>query len=492
MSPTSPRPSTSEKIAVKDGFPDLEAQESNGSAKTTLAFDTSSPSFLNRIEESPVLQTLLSYPAPGSLEIKSTSWLDGVRGVAAFGVYLFHATGPWASLVPAWHADSDQNNIFQLPLIRTFFVSGGAAVAVFFALSGYVLTYRSLKCMRTGQRDKIYPAVASSMFRRGFRLYLPPIFLTFCEMVATRFGFTPPLNFTFVAEPSLSAQFVDWVVDMNYFINPFHTFTKAMQGIIAHPKYDAVLWTIPIEFWGSFVVYTLLLLLAKIPSNRVRMLFVFIYAIFSMLMGSWNLFCFSSGMLIADFNLGQEESNTVPTIDRPSRFRLIWTTIFAVAFYAAGFPTLIYDEGKQNPMPGFEVLRAIIPTSLALEDHSRFIWSLSGVALLASISQLPIKAMFETNFCQYLGKISFMLYLMHEFCLILFGLRFSEILMAITGVVPKSGTLVYWIVCATWFWMFTAVVFALAALAERCVDAPSVRFAKALERRCLKVYKSLW
>ncbi|KAE9364729.1 hypothetical protein N431DRAFT_431538 [Stipitochalara longipes BDJ] len=491
MSPTSPRPSTSEKIAGQEAFQDLEAQESNGGPKATSAFDTSSSSFLDRLEESTVIQKFLSYPAPGSLELKSTSWLDGVRGVAALGVYIFHAMGPWASLVPAWHADSNQNNIFQLPLIRTIFVSGGAAVAVFFALSGYVLTYRSLKCMRTGQRDKIYPAVASSMFRRGFRLYLPPMVLTFCEMVATRFGFTPPLNFTFVAEPTLAAQFVDWVTDMNYFINPFHTFQKAMQGIIAHPKYDAVLWTIPIEFWGSFVVYTLLLLLAKIPSNRLRMLLVAIYAIFSMQMGSWNLFCFASGMLIADFNLGQEESNTVPTVDRPSRFRLIWTTIFAVAFYAAGFPTLVYDDGKQNPMPGFEVLRAIIPTSLAMEDHSRFIWSLSGVALLASISQLPIKAMFETNFCQYLGKISFMLYLMHEFCLILFGLRFSEILMAITGVVPKSGTLVYWIVCGTWFWTFTVVVFALAAQAERWVDAPSVKFAKGLERRCLKLYKNL-
>jgi peptidoglycan/LPS O-acetylase OafA/YrhL len=493
MSPTNPRPSIDEKIAGGDESYDLEAQtRSYEGLNSTSAIDTSSRSFLDRLEGSPVIQKLLSYPAPGSLELKSTSWLDGVRGVAALGVYIFHAMGLWASLVPAWHADTHQNNIFQLPLIRTIFVSGGAAVAVFFAVSGYVLTYKTLKWMRTGKKDKIYPAVASSMFRRGFRLYLPPVVLTFCEMIATRFGFTPPLNFSFVAEPTLLAQFVDWLKDMHGFINPLYTFQKAMQGIIVHPKYDAVLWTIPIEFWGSFVLYTLLLLLARIPSNRLRMLSVAIYAIFSMQMGSWNIFCFSSGMLIADFNLGQEESNTVPSLDRPSRFRLIWTIIFAVSFYAAGFPTLVYDEAKQNPMPGFEVLRAIIPMNLAMEDHSRFIWSLSGVALLASISQLPIKGMFETNFCQYLGKISFSLYLVHEFCLILFGLRFSELLMAVTGVAPKSGTLLYWIVCAVWFWTFTATVWALAAQVEKRVDAPSVRFARVLERRCLKVYKSLW
>jgi peptidoglycan/LPS O-acetylase OafA/YrhL len=399
--------------------------------------------------------------------------------------------GPWASLVPAWHADANQNNTFQLPLIRTIFVSGGAAVAVFFALSGYVLTHKSLKWMRSGQKEKIYPAVGSSMFRRGFRLYLPPMAVTFCEMIASRFGITPPLNFTFVSEATFAAQFVDWLSDMNKFINPFHTFQPSIQGILVHPKYDAVLWTIPIEFWGSFMVYTLLLLLAKVPSNRLRMFLIAIYACFSMRLGSWNLFCFSSGMLIADFNLGQEETNTVPSLSNPSRFRLIWTSIFAVAFYAAGFPTLVYDEGKSNPMPGFEILRAITPMSWGLEDGSRFIWSLSGVALLASISQLPIKSMFETNFCQYLGKISFSLYLIHEFCLVLFGLRFQEFLMAILGVAPKSGTMVYWIVCAAWFTVFTAIVWALAAQAEKWVDAPSVRFARGLERRCLKVYKSL-
>jgi hypothetical protein len=64
--------------------------------------------------------------------------------------------------------------------------------------------------------------------------------------------------------------------------------------------------------------------------------------------------------------------------------------------------------------------------------------------------------------------------------------------MAVTGVAPKSGTLLYWIVCAVWFWTFTATVWALAAQVEKRVDAPSVRFARVLERRCLKVYKSQW
>jgi peptidoglycan/LPS O-acetylase OafA/YrhL len=395
--------------------------------------------------------------------------------------------GCWASVVSAWHADENQNNILQLPILRTFFVSGGAAVSVFFALSGYVLTHKSIRWMREGSRHRIYPTIASSMFRRGFRLYLPPILLTFCEMVATRFGFAPPLNFTFVPEPSFSAQFVDWLGETNRLVNPVLNVQRALQGFVTHPKYDAVIWTIPIEFYGSFVCYILLLMLVRVPSNGARMGLVGVFSASSMVMGSWNIFCFSAGMLIADINLGQDENGP-----RPLRYPIIWTTIFAIAFYIAGFPTLVYPEARLNPMPGFETLRSLIPMSLNMEDHSRFWWSISGVSILLSISQLPrLKSVFETNFCQYLGKISFSLYLVHEFCAVLFGLSMQQLMLRLAGLEPKAGTFFYWVVCGIWCILFTLPVFAVAAQVERWVDGPSVKFARWLERKCLKMYKNM-
>ncbi|TAQ87396.1 hypothetical protein B7494_g4278 [Chlorociboria aeruginascens] len=186
------------------------------------AFNASSSSFFRGLEEFSVAEKFLCYPSAGSLKLRPTSWLDGVRGVAALGVYIFHTAACWAPTIAAWHSDETQNSILQMPVLRTLFVSGGPAISLFFVLSGYVLTHKSLRWIREGSMHQVYPAVASSMFRRGFRLYLPPLLLTFCEMLATRFGFPLPLNFSFVPESSLSAQFLDWLKETHHLINPVH------------------------------------------------------------------------------------------------------------------------------------------------------------------------------------------------------------------------------------------------------------------------------
>ena len=182
-------------------------------------------------QEPTLFHRLLCYPPQGSLKLRPTSWLDGVRGIAALEVYLFHTMGLWITLYPAFHSSPDQNSPLQFPLIRTIFVSGPTAVSLFFAISGYVLTQSSLRSIRDRSPEKVYAAVSSSMFRRGFRLYLPPIALTFCEMVASRFSIGPPLNFTFVPEATPAAQFVDWLAETNRFINPLLQFLSRGPGI---------------------------------------------------------------------------------------------------------------------------------------------------------------------------------------------------------------------------------------------------------------------
>jgi peptidoglycan/LPS O-acetylase OafA/YrhL len=478
-----------EKLAGQDEPLDIEANIwADHTVISKPTFNTSL-SLLTQRDKSSVVKKFLRYPAPGSHEIKSTSWLDGVRGVAALGVYMFHAMGCWVRLVPAWHSDEDQNNILQLPILRTLFVSGPAAVSLFFVISGYVLTHKYIRWMRGGSTHRVYPAVTSSMFRRGFRLYLPPIFLTFCEMLATRVGFSPPLNFNFVPESSLFAQFMDWLVETNHLVNPIYNFKTAIMGFVTHPKYDAVVWTIPLEFYGSFVCYILVLILVRIPRNGVRMGLVAVFSGLCMLMGSWNIFGFLAGMLIADFNLSQEENGTtLPSTNSMSRIKSgIWATMFAMALYMAGFPTLAAGDAVLKPMPGFEILRSLTPMGLNMDDHSRFWWSISGVVLLLSISKLPrLKSLFETTFCQYLGKISFSLYLVHVFCVVIFGLGLQGLLMRLAALQPHEKTLLYWLICGLWYFIFTVLVFALAAQVERWVDAPSVKFAKWLEGKCLK------
>ncbi|EKD16176.1 acyltransferase [Drepanopeziza brunnea f. sp. 'multigermtubi' MB_m1] len=473
-----------------------EEEEYNAAALTSAddylsPYEDKSRSVFHRIESSRFLQTFLRYPAPDSLKLKPTSWLDGVRGVAALEVYVFHTISCWRTIFPAFGAQSDQMSLIQLPVIRSFFVTGGTAVCVFFVLSGYVLTYKSLRWMRAGTPQHVYPSVASSMFRRGFRLYLPPILLTFVEMLVTRLGYSPPLNFDFVPEATFGAALLDWLKETCYLVNPYYNFVPAIQGFVIHPKYDPVIWTIPLEFYGSFTVYILLLLVARLPRHGARMALVALFAVAAMFLGSWNAFCFAAGMLLADYNLAQEADGSRPGL-RPPKHRTLWIAILVAALYLAGFPTLSYEEAHRWPMPGYETLRALIPVSLNMMDHARWWWSFAGVGLLFCVSQLPaLRSVFESNLCQYLGRIAFSLYLVHQLCVIVFGLWLQNALLWLFGVPTHSMTWLYWAISLLWYVPFTTVVFAFAALVERFVDQGSVRFARWLESKCLELYRTL-
>ncbi|TVY27829.1 hypothetical protein LHYA1_G003082, partial [Lachnellula hyalina] len=354
----------------------------------TLPTDGSSHLPSSQLQRPLMIHKVLRYPPQGSLEIRPTSWLDG-------------AARPYACSL----------SCLAMSLPRSLFVC---------------------------------PAVASSLFRRGLRLYLPPFLLTFCEMLATRCGVSPPLNFMFIPEPTFLAQFVDWLEEINRFVNPVYNFPSAVQGSAIGMKYDPVVWTLPLEYYGSLLCYMLLFVFVWIEKVWLRMGLLIFFSGSLLLMGSWNFFCFLAGMSIADFHLIQEENDQKPSI----KHGVIWTILFAMAFYVAGLPSLWSPIARMQPMPGFETLHALTPMNLSMEDPSRFWWSISGVLLLLAISQLPrLKKLFETNFCQYMGKIAFSLYLIHEFCLELFGHSLQNFMMRLTGLEPTAGTFGYWLLC---------------------------------------------
>ncbi|TVY45482.1 hypothetical protein LOCC1_G003593, partial [Lachnellula occidentalis] len=356
----------------------------------------------------------------------------------------------------------------ELPTVAyspNFFISGGTAVCLFFVLSGYVLTQKSLRWLREGlpAKSQVRPAVASSLFRRGLRLYLPPVLLTFCEMLATRCGVSPPMNPMFVPEPTLLAQFVDWLMEINRFVNPVYNFASAVQGDAIGMRYDPVVWTLPLEYYGSILCYVFLFVFVWIGKAWLRMSLLIFFSGSFLLMGSWNLFCFLAGMAIADFHLMQEETVQEPSI----KHSVTWTILFTISFYVAGLPSLWSPIARMQPYPGFETLHALTPMNLHMEDPSRFWWSISGILMLLSISQLPrLKKLFETNFCQYMGKIAFSLYLIHEFCLELLGHHLQDFMMRLAGLEPTAGTFAYWLLCVVWYVLFTAPVFVLAAQVE--------------------------
>lgn len=111
-------------------------------------------------------------------ELHETAYLDGLRGYACYAVFFAHHTTAYCFEV--WHPFGEGGNLhfvqtnyfFQLPILRLMF-NGQAAITVFFVLSGYVLSYKPLKLIHARDFEKLQGCLASSIFRRWWRLFLP-------------------------------------------------------------------------------------------------------------------------------------------------------------------------------------------------------------------------------------------------------------------------------------------------------------------------------
>jgi hypothetical protein len=134
-------------------------------------------------------------------KLHKTSYLDGLRGVAALFVVFHHYSIVFTvSAQKGFHHDQEiapegsepipiqeDNWILLFPLIRVIH-SGRFMVAIFFVISGYVLSYRGLKLAREGKGNKLLDSLGSSVFRRWLRLHLPVIASTFLAFLLTRAG----------------------------------------------------------------------------------------------------------------------------------------------------------------------------------------------------------------------------------------------------------------------------------------------------------------
>jgi hypothetical protein len=121
-----------------------------------------------------------------------TSYLDGLRGVAALFVVIHHYAHLYTeSSMTGYHyekaAKGSHDWFFLMPLVRVIH-SGHFMVAIFFVISGYVLSYRSLKLARQGKYVELLDSLSSSVFRRWLRLHLPVVASTFLGFILARWG----------------------------------------------------------------------------------------------------------------------------------------------------------------------------------------------------------------------------------------------------------------------------------------------------------------
>jgi hypothetical protein len=174
-----------------------------------------------------------------------------------------------------------------------------------------VVSYKPLKHIRKGQHEALIHALISSGFCRGMRLFLPPAVTTFIVAIAVYMqlynapydlmpGIIPrhPENYR-----SLFLQLRDWarflIVDM----------THPWRWKSPKSECDSHLWTIPIQFRSSMILFLAITGLAK-THTRVRAAPLFLLHVYCIMQKRWEVTLFLAGMFLAERNLIQIELET--------------------------------------------------------------------------------------------------------------------------------------------------------------------------------------
>lgn len=341
--------------------------------------------------------------------------LDGVRGLAAFAVVIHHVMQVIHRYNDATNHDWDQS-IAYWPLRLLW--GGDEAVIAFFVMSGFVLALPFLRPER--------PSWIRFALRRIIRLYPPYLLALVVASVSAGFF-----------APSRSAQLVrvfghQWPADlgMAHFVN---SALMANEVQLA----NGVLWSIVQEMRISLVFPILFLVTYRIGIVWALTLSFFLSLGLAFGMYEWRFF----------EQLG------------PTAISYLRTPLYFF-FFVLGIAMAMFREVLQERLAGaWKDLRMALAIlglgGLGLYFHLPYGWGALGVAvgfsvLLAVVISTDAGNRFlEARVPQYLGKISYSLYLIHSPVLL-------SMLCLLDGVVPIGATLLAAVpasILAAWaFW----------------------------------------
>ena len=418
-------------------------------------------------------------------QAKPTAWLDGLRGFAALMVY-FHHHQLWAhsfegNLIYENSFGYEGKHYFAaLPFIRNFFSGGHFAVAVFFVISGYVLSTKSLGQIQKSQYQNAADSIGSALFRRWLRLYIPVIAVTFIWFSQRHwFGIWVEVS---KRKNSYREELWTWYTTIKNFSFIFLTGDIYEFARLYHPHS----WSIPIEFKGSIIVYTAISALSKCTRNarlwcETVLMFYFLYIV-----DGWYGALFISGMLLCDLELLVTDNQLPPIFSALDNFKeLIFFHLFVVALYLGGVPSCDL-ENKQSDLaksPGWRLLSYLKPQ--AVFDPKWFYLFWAAFLLVASVPRLPLlKKFFETRVCQYLARISAAVGFQRP--------AHKENIPQWVGVFPISKKGPMGLELAFWAPQLVLLPFTLyvAEMATKLIDEPSVRFSSWLFKKTLGAQSS--
>jgi peptidoglycan/LPS O-acetylase OafA/YrhL len=320
-------------------------------------------------------------------------YLEGLRGVAAFIVVIFHLKNTF--LIDLFermkiYFDGFLPSLASKILVSasSIFFDGGLAVNIFWILSAYVISIKLFSSSDSDSTSYVYV----SAIKRYFRLLYPcliSVILSYMILVlglmrnvelADKFGHGYSDNwlgsfYTFQPNLILALKSVFWDTFFNY----------------SHIKsYNAVLWTMTNELYGSLFCFGLYGITRR---QEKRFLVYFIVSLVCLLIGKIWLLCFLFGFFLSDYDYSESKSYFI------SWFKSIDGFIKTKNAFSLILFLIIVFWG-----------RLILSQKMSINFVEPFI----GIALVYLVVRTPqLNTFFGKPAFIWLGKISFSLYLIH-------------------------------------------------------------------------------
>ncbi|MGF6596941.1 peptidoglycan/LPS O-acetylase OafA/YrhL [Paraburkholderia sp. GAS448] len=337
----------------------------------------------------------MSAPA-GEADPSRLTYLDGLRGWAAvvvlfchvFPFYLLRSNGPSADGARRLLAQGAvwghvQYAVASVGIVLYRFLTDGlTAVYVFFVLSGYVL---SVGYVQSRRREMI----ADQALRRYIRLTVPIFFACCFAFVLLKSGFMYNQRVAAISGSDWIGEFYRWPADL-YGLLRFSLYEVYFDYYHSN-SFIFVLWTMHLEFFGSFLIFCLLSLFGDLERRWIPYCLAFVAVWFV----NRELISFVMGLFIAElYQLGKVR---------------MWL-------------------GKKSSKIAVSVMLLLVLVSPEFVFHylPRDIWStvssVTATIIVVSIMMLrPLQIMFSSRISRFVGKISFSLYLMHPLVICSFG-----------------------------------------------------------------------
>ncbi|KAI0514345.1 hypothetical protein F5B22DRAFT_647658 [Xylaria bambusicola] len=359
----------------------------------------------------------------------STTYLNGIRGLACWIVFNEHMVmDKYREIVfkPYGAVKDGQKfeHFIQLPLVRAL-IAGKGMVCVFFVLSGFVLSYSSLRKINDAakpnkqektSRDDLLTSVSSMTLRRAIRLFGPLLALAFITALVTYYV---PWGDMDRKAPNIFAHVWTFWLSAVTVMDPYH-----WPRLKPLPRHYGQAWTLGVEYRLSLVMFLMIATTATLTTVARKSVIIFVAAWSVYCARRWDVACAMGGMLLAELRFAPLSDDISRLFNRPIRITSKWlTTIPAVFFVLLGTLLCSWPETMPSGADPYRSIWELTPLAWrpdsghgAPEPVGGWLWwwgTIGAFLMLWGLEQLPVlQKVLSVSFLKYLGEISYAYYLL--------------------------------------------------------------------------------